>query len=451
MNRIHRLTAFLLAVLLFVALTACDSTTPMPSAPSYTTPTTATTTDAYTTTSSRFSISHFTTRSRSSAVRNTNRYTTTRRTTTTTKRTSVTAAAPQVNLFAGYSLPAYRTMYTKLSKNEQYIYNQLRACIINDTYVCVLKQVNYDTYIPLLERAAFALYADFPEFFWTSYTVNSRKLSSGSTGDLELSLWCNAYWNNVTNRRQHIEAVMNAANRIAADAKSRYSTTFERLRYIHDYITTNVTYDHTAADKLGSPNQTAQQQQTHSAYGALVNRMAICEGYAKAYKLIANLCGYTCEYVSGTAGGGEHAWNYITVDGKNYWVDVTWDDPDSNLSAAARWYTYFGVTTDRLTRTHTPSTKFFPLPACTATEYDFYYRTGSHFAKYDFTAVNKTARAQTAYGMCVNLRFDNENALQTAVNDLFVNGRSNQLNLGGKSVVRYHTDKTFCTLLLILQ
>jgi hypothetical protein len=133
-------------------------------------------------------------------------------------------------------------------------------------------------------------------------------------------------------------------------------------------------------------------------------------------------------------------------------MDVTWDDPDIDNQPAARFYTYFGINSQRFFLTHTPSTEFFDLPECTDTTYDFFFYTGSHFYRYDFSAVNAAASKQAAYGMCVNLRFDSYEEMQAAINDLFLqNYRHQQLQLQGKKVVRYYTNDKFNVLMLVLE
>jgi len=56
----------------------------------------------------------------------------------------------------------------------------------------------------------------------------------------------------------------------------------------------------------------------------------VCEGYAKAFHLLCDLSDFendiVCVNVSGDAGGA-HMWNIVKMeDGKNYLVDVTWND-----------------------------------------------------------------------------------------------------------------------------
>ena len=74
----------------------------------------------------------------------------------------------------------------------------------------------------------------------------------------------------------------------------------------------------------------------YKAYGALINHRATCSGYAKAFDLLAKKCGLSSAIVTGTARNSSgieapHAWNQIYLDGDWYNVDVTWEDPKTNV------------------------------------------------------------------------------------------------------------------------
>ncbi len=98
-------------------------------------------------------------------------------------------------------------------------------------------------------------------------------------------------------------------------------TDYQNILYIHDYLINNIDYDSTY-QSIGSYN----------IYGSLIEKRCVCEGYAKAFKYLANCAGYSCELMQGRAinssGKSEnHMWNCIKMNGKWYEVDVTWDDP----------------------------------------------------------------------------------------------------------------------------
>lgn len=95
-------------------------------------------------------------------------------------------------------------------------------------------------------------------------------------------------------------------------------------RALHDLLVQGCTYDSVAADNVKS-------SPAYSAYGALVNGKAVCQGYAQALKLLMSSAGIPSLYVSGEAaneeGSAPHAWNMAQVGGHWYYVDATFDDP----------------------------------------------------------------------------------------------------------------------------
>ncbi|MDO4608120.1 MAG: hypothetical protein Q4B40_02880 [Clostridia bacterium] len=66
---------------------------------------------------------------------------------------------------------------------------------------------------------------------------------------------------------------------------------------------------------------------SHTAYGALANRISVCDGYAKAYIFLLNRAGVRAEYISSDM--LVHAWNIIFINDIPYHVDITWDDSDN--------------------------------------------------------------------------------------------------------------------------
>ncbi len=66
---------------------------------------------------------------------------------------------------------------------------------------------------------------------------------------------------------------------------------------------------------------------------------AVCGGYAKAFQYLCDMGGLTCYYILGYVDDydGYHAWNIVTLQGKNYMVDVTNIDGDGY----ANDYSYF--------------------------------------------------------------------------------------------------------------
>ena len=92
----------------------------------------------------------------------------------------------------------------------------------------------------------------------------------------------------------------------------------EKEVLIHDLLCKAVVYD-SEFDRNG-------ENTVYTAYGALVNGHAVCEGYARAFKLLCYYAGLECILVTGDSKGVGHMWNMVRLDGNWYHVDATWDD-----------------------------------------------------------------------------------------------------------------------------
>jgi len=80
----------------------------------------------------------------------------------------------------------------------------------------------------------------------------------------------------------------------------------------------NITYDY---KNLNDPNYTLK----FSAYAALINKTSVCQGYATLFYRLALEAGLDARVIAGVAGGGNHAWNIVKINGSYYNLDSTWD------------------------------------------------------------------------------------------------------------------------------
>ena len=112
-------------------------------------------------------------------------------------------------------------------------------------------------------------------------------------------------------------------NKIVAEFKTKYikrdMTAFEKEMMIIQYLVQNVEYDYQNFVNNTIPDD------SYSAYGALVNRVAVCSGYARAFNVLCDACDVPSMYISSSE--MNHAWNQVCLEGKWYHVDVTWEDP----------------------------------------------------------------------------------------------------------------------------
>jgi len=168
--------------------------------------------------------------------------------------------------------------------------------------------------------------------------------------------------------------VHNITLKIRAKANAIQDNAFRLEKFLHDSIVKSVAYDYGALDKTDCFN-------AHSVIGAFLDKKAVCEGIAKAFKLLCNEFGIKCIVVYGKAGlrgdfSGDtyHAWNLVKIGGESYHVDVTWDnkyhDDPPHIS-----YDYFNMTTEYLLKDH--RLEGYALPFCDSTRLNYFYSTGS--------------------------------------------------------------------------
>ncbi len=156
-------------------------------------------------------------------------------------------------------------------------------------------------------------------------------------------------------------------------------TDFEKELAAHDFVIKSCEYESNFHDSDSEP---------YTAYGALVSKRAVCQGYTKAFQLLLSKVGINSINISGVSEKQNHIWNAVFIENDWYYVDITWNDNNMhNLS-----YDYFNITTKQLKKDHTINPEFnsvesedseemslnFYIPKCTSVEYNYYYKFGSH-------------------------------------------------------------------------
>lgn len=128
-------------------------------------------------------------------------------------------------------------------------------------------------------------------------------------------------------------------------------TDFEKEVALHDYLVENCRYSQDTNQPAGSD--------IYRAYGALVNKDAVCNGYAEALQLLFACAGIESRFVIGTADGVDHAWNLVKINDVWYHLDATWNDPMPDKQGIAI-HSYFNVTDDIMAESHTWEKKNYP-------------------------------------------------------------------------------------------
>lgn len=107
-----------------------------------------------------------------------------------------------------------------------------------------------------------------------------------------------------------LEAMRGEIKEIVAITKP-WMTDLEKALAVHDELVLNYKYDKTLSK--------------YSMKNLLVDKTAVCEGYASVFGYVMNELGIVCKLILSES--INHIWNLIKIDGNWYHVDVTWDDP----------------------------------------------------------------------------------------------------------------------------
>ena len=109
-------------------------------------------------------------------------------------------------------------------------------------------------------------------------------------------------------------AVNNLLSQLGVSGKSEY----QKVKAIYDYMINNITYDEA---HLNDETYTLK----FTAYAALKNKTAVCQGYATLlYRLLLE-AGVDCRVIAGETDNGGHAWNIAKLGSVYYNLDATWD------------------------------------------------------------------------------------------------------------------------------
>ena len=111
----------------------------------------------------------------------------------------------------------------------------------------------------------------------------------------------------------------------------------EKIKIIHNYIIDNTQYD-----KLKYEDKNDKTYKSNTAYGVLIEGYGTCNGYADAMAIFLDKLNIINYKISNE----KHIWNLVYLDGSWYHLDLTWDDPISDINRNRD--TYFLITTEKL-------------------------------------------------------------------------------------------------------
>lgn len=153
--------------------------------------------------------------------------------------------------------------------------------------------------------------------------------------------------------KEKVHAILNEIKETRDSiVKSLSGIDYNKIMHAHDWIINNLDYE-----------QNITNNNVYNLYGALIEKSAVCEGYAETLKYILDEVDIPCVLVSGTATNSEgkterHEWNYVQLYGKWYAIDSTWDDPvikGTGYVSDSIKHRYFLVGSNEMNKNHFPN------------------------------------------------------------------------------------------------
>lgn len=120
--------------------------------------------------------------------------------------------------------------------------------------------------------------------------------------------------------QNRISSFNGAVGRIASYA-SQATTTVGKLMILNDYFCTRFQYD--TSYSVYSPDE------------LFTSGKGVCQAYMLGYKAVLDRLGISSTAAVSPKGAMNHSWNMVNVNGSWYHVDVTWNDPTSDMPLRA--------------------------------------------------------------------------------------------------------------------
>ena len=289
--------------------------------------------------------------------------------------------------------------YSFLSDIQKVYYDVLHTAVDDMQTSWIVLGPKSENYGADVAVARDAVASDHPEIFWLPPYYMTAVGKDADGNPVTLMMFSNsaeispAYLVSRGEKAYMEEELKSAAEEITSQVTS--DDPFEIELQLHDLLCKRVEYIEDKGDPM-----------IYTAYGALVNGKALCEGYARAMQLLLLSFGIETTTVTGMTEDEGHMWNAVKINEKWYNLDVTWDDTSKDFIS----YEYFNITDAEIALDHTIAKDYTEVflkgdtqgelfniakPDCSATDDGYFTRLG-----FVFTLNNTTELAH--YIMATN-------------------------------------------------
>lgn len=252
--------------------------------------------------------------------------------------------------------------YDELSLNEKKHYDKIYSAILNgEDSINLLGLFKMGT----LKKIIVALKYDHAELFYVDFQwINCALAPVGMIYHIHYTVRPAVRDMMNRNMENWIASAINQMQLLGNETEA------DIYRKVHNYLIRSIEYDYEA---LQNPDM---YPESFTVRGIFERRKAVCEGIAKAFRLLCDRAGakdvYVVEGTSSREGFGNsipHAWNIVKSGDKYSNVDVTWDLSSSRTCRYNR-YDYFMIPDDWIKVDHTYTSRF----KCEAIDQSYFSR-----------------------------------------------------------------------------
>ena len=212
------------------------------------------------------------------------------------------------------------TIYTKVKQSKRMTQSDF------NNYISELLQTTMSE-----ELANNSSAGDYLKWSWKRYEVNSAYAQREEKTNYVYYFNLTFYFDYYTTYEQERVLDQSVQSYIHHAIDRTKDSDYDKVKKIHDFICTNITYDYT---NLNNSNYFLK----YTAYAAMQNKTGVCQGYAALYYKMLKESGFSNIRIITSS---THAWNIVRLGPMYYHVDTTWDSENKNYPYFLRGDNYF--------------------------------------------------------------------------------------------------------------
>lgn len=190
--------------------------------------------------------------------------------------------------------------------------------------------------------------AKYPEYMAYTHSYNYTTSGAGIGCYVTFRIESDAYTFKEIEQMQMLFQLRAKGYLEALRKQGKYSddmTQYEKAKVIYEWVILFADYD------------LDYNTVSHTGFGLMDNKYAVCEGYAATYNMMCRLAGINIQgcvgETKGNAEKGTHMWSLAELDGVRVHIDSTWGDP-TNPSLPEDYidYDYFALDSEKMKEDH---------------------------------------------------------------------------------------------------